>query len=54
MNLLSIYQNAHSGSGNKVEFTPDLVIISTCPMVQKLLLVRLITIPGCGVRGLGI
>jgi hypothetical protein len=27
MNLLSIYQITHSGSGKKVEFTPDLVII---------------------------
>jgi hypothetical protein len=28
VNLLSIYQITHSGSGKKVEFTPDSVIIS--------------------------
>ena len=28
MNILSIYQITHLGSGKKVEFTPDSVIIS--------------------------
>jgi hypothetical protein len=47
MNLLSIYQITHSGSGKKLEFTLDSVIIFDLSDGSKLLLVRLITIPGC-------
>ena len=36
MNLLSIYQITHSGSGRKVEFYPDSVVISDLKTGSKI------------------